>query len=201
MDTVDLQYFKNIIAEGRNNKDLLDSLSPNQFKAKESLIKHINSINILNSDSDVVILGSWYGSILIPAFYDKVKCITAIDLDDKVIRVAKNRIFKNYKKEKLDFITDDIFSEARFGKIKHSDLIINTSCEHMPAMNTLTALEESEAYFAFQSNNMYDIEGHTNCVGSLDEFKNQLPEHATVIIEEEIADTRGTRYMLVGKFN
>ena len=38
---VDLQLFKNIIEEGRNNTDLLDSLSPNQFKSKERLIKLI----------------------------------------------------------------------------------------------------------------------------------------------------------------
>ena len=36
---VDLQLFKNIIEEGRNNTDLLDSLSPNQFKSKERWLK------------------------------------------------------------------------------------------------------------------------------------------------------------------
>lgn len=55
-------------------------------------------------------------------------------------------------------------------------------------------------YFAFQSNNMFDIEGHINCVNSLEEFKDQLPERAKVLHEEKIVDTRGTRYMLVGKF-
>ena len=33
---IDLQLFKNIIAEGRHNGDLLDSYSPNQFKTKEN---------------------------------------------------------------------------------------------------------------------------------------------------------------------
>jgi hypothetical protein len=59
----------------------------------------------------------------------------------------------------------------------------------------------NNCYFAFQSNNMHGIEGHVNCVDSLDEFKDQLPERAEVMYEEEIKDTRGTRYMLVGKFN
>jgi hypothetical protein len=58
-----------------------------------------------------------------------------------------------------------------------------------------------DCYFAFQSNNMFDIEGHINCVNSLDEFKEQLPERAEVLYEEEVQDSRGTRYMLVGKFN
>ena len=38
---IDLKLFKNIIAEGIDNADLLDSYSPNQFKSKERLIKHI----------------------------------------------------------------------------------------------------------------------------------------------------------------
>ena len=36
---IDLQLFKNIMAESRHNNDLLDSFSPNQFKSKERLIK------------------------------------------------------------------------------------------------------------------------------------------------------------------
>ena len=34
---IDLQLFKNIMAEARNNSTLLDSYSPNQFKAKENV--------------------------------------------------------------------------------------------------------------------------------------------------------------------
>ena len=59
--------------EVRDDRDLLDSFSPNQFKSKLKLVEHINKLNILNKDSEIVIFGSWYGSILIPAFYDKVK--------------------------------------------------------------------------------------------------------------------------------
>ena len=54
-------------------------------------------------------------------------------------------------------------------------------------------------YFAFQSNNMYDIEGHTNCVSSIEEFKYQLPDNAKVLIEDKIRDERGTRFTLIGK--
>ena len=68
MIDIDLQLFKNVITEGRHNPDLLDSYSENQFKAKELLVKHIESLNILNENSEVVIFGCWYGSLLIPAF-------------------------------------------------------------------------------------------------------------------------------------
>ena len=101
---IDVKTLQNIITnlitssmrEVRDNKDLLDSFSPNQFKSKLNLINHVKSLDILNKDSEIVIFGSWYGSILIPAFYNEVKKITAIDLDPKVISIAKHRIFKDY---------------------------------------------------------------------------------------------------------
>ena len=52
-------------------KDLLDSYSPNQFSSKMNLINHIKSLNILKKNLRIVIMGGWYGSILIPAFYDR----------------------------------------------------------------------------------------------------------------------------------
>ena len=192
---IDLQLFKNIMAESRHNSDLLDSFSPNQFKSKEMLIKMVNDLSMVDSNSEIVILGGWYGSILIPAF-KHVKRITLIDKDEKVISIAKNRLFNHYKN--VDFITSDVFHNDRKGRIQNADLIINTSCEHMPSMKKLEL--DSNAHFAFTSNNMYDIEGHINCVSSIEEFKWQLPDNAKVLKEDKIVDDRGTRFILIGKY-
>ena len=192
---MDLILFKKIMAEARHNKDLLDSVSPNQYKSKERLIKHVENLQLVDQNSDIVILGGWYGSILIPAF-KYVNRITHIDLDDKVIGIAKNRLFDHYKN--VDFITSDVFDKNRKGRIENANLIINTSCEHMPSMKKLEL--NTKAYFAYQSNNMYDIEGHINCVSSIEEFKYQLPDNAKVMIEDRIIDDRGTRFLLVGKY-
>jgi len=215
---MDLNLLKNIMEEVRENKDLLDSFSPNQFKSKMNLIERINELNFLTTQSEIVIFGSWYGSILIPAFYDKVKKITCIDIDAKVISKAKYKIFKNYS---VDFITGDVFETYR-DQYKDTTLFINTSCEHMRPMKewgpegprskfkdnkfgvpqtykTSWWKKVSPAYFAFQSNDMYGIEGHINCVKSIEEFKTQLPKNAEVLIEDKILDERGTRFTLVGK--
>lgn len=195
---IDLDLFKNIMNEARNNPDLLDSFSPNQFKSKENLINHIKKLNILNSESEIVIFGCWYGSILIPAFYNEVKRITAIDIDDNVIGIAKNRIFKNY--DKIDFIVNDAFVWAnKSSRIKNTNLIINTSCEHMQPMKNLPILNNINSYFAFQSNNMFDIETHINCVNSIEEFKKQLPSKAKILIEDQIEEDRGIRFTLIGQ--
>jgi len=194
---IDLQLFKNIIAEARHNSDLLDSYSPNQFKSKEVLINHIKKLNILNNESNITILGSWYGSILIPAFKN-VKLITAIDLDDKIIRIAKQRLFNHYTN--TDFITADVFNLGKHShRVEKSNLIINTSCEHMRPMKELELLKNSKSYFAFQSNNMFDITTHINCVNTIDEFKEQLPSNAKIMIEDNILDNRGTRFLLIGQ--
>jgi len=193
---VDLQLFKNIMAEGRNNTDLLDSYSPNQFKSKEKLIKLLKDQLILNTNFEIVILGCWYGSILIPSLKHS-KRITAIDINSTTIGIAKNRLISHY--ENVDWITSDVFDENRYGRIKNANLIINTSCENMKSMKHLSALKESKAIFAFQSNNMYEIHDSVNCVKSIDEFKKQLPDNAKVIVEDTIADDRGARFTLIGQ--
>ena len=192
---IDLQLFKNIMREGRHNMDLLDSFSPNQFKSKEMLIKMVNDLSMVDNNSEIVILGGWYGSILIPAF-KHVKRITLIDLNDQVIGLAKRRLFNHY--DNVDFITSDVWNENRLGRIQNANLIINTSCEHMRPMKELKL--DTNAYFAYQSNNMRSIKDHINCVGGIDEFQKQLPDNARVLDKGIIEDERGLRFTLVGKY-
>ena len=117
---IDLQLFKNIMAEARNNSTLLDSYSPNQFKAKEKIVDNVNQF--VDTNSEIVILGGWYGSILVP-FFKHVKRITIIDLDDTAISISKNRLFSHYNN--IDYIASDVFDKKRHGRIMNADLIIN----------------------------------------------------------------------------
>ena len=194
-------------------KTLLDSFSHNQIAAKTALLNAVDDLKILDKDSTVVMWAGWYGSILIPKLANKVKKIVNIDLDNQTTKVSK-KLFNNY--ENVDYICDDIFKTYRDAYL-NTNLIINTSCEHMPPMKDWKwfgagALSNDQdtsifrtpklpdnCYVAFQSNNMFDIEGHVNCINSLQEFKDQMPERAEILFEEEVEDTRGTRYMLVGK--
>lgn len=201
---IDIKLLQTVMEEVRDNEDLLDSYSPNQFKSKLNLINHIKKLNILNKDSEIVIFGSWYGSILIPAFYNEVKKITAIDLDPKVISIAKYKLFKDYN---VDFITSDVFEVYR-DMYDDCDLFINTSCENMKSMKEWGPSPEyktpwwkrfKNTHFAFQSNNMFDVHDSVNCVNNIEEFKKQLPDNANVLIEDEIEDDRGKRFTLVGK--
>ena len=206
-------------------KDLLDSFSPNQFSSKMNLVDHVNSLDFLTKESEIVIMGSWYGSILIPAFYDKVKKITCIDVDKTMLNMAKYTLFKDLD---VDWISDDVFATFR-DQFKTTDLFINTSCENMKPMRdwgpigpksrydeiyrkrfgipqTYTdpwwdrvANREKPAYFAFQSHNIFDIHDSYNCVKTIEEFKTQLPDRAEVLIEDSMPFETGTRFTLIGK--
>lgn len=216
---LDTHLLYNVLNGIRHYKDLeadiLDSFSNNQFASKGALLKAIEDLDILQDHFQVVLWGSWYGSILIPGLKDKVKKIMAVDLDERVGKIAKNMFFEEY--ENVKFHASDVFTYKN--DYIDTNLFINTSCEHMSPMKDWkwfgagamrtdkdtsmfkTPKIADECYFAFQSNNMFGIEGHINCVNSIDEFKDQLPERAEVLYQEEVEDTRGTRYMLVGKFN
>jgi|TARA_Y100001937_G_scaffold18310_1_gene25314 hypothetical protein len=202
---IELDLFKRIIHEGRHNPDILDSYSKNQFRAKEKLISHVEKLGIINENSEIVIMAGWYGSIFIPAF-KHVKKITLIDLDQKVIDIASNRLFPDY--DNVEFIAGDVFEKFR-KQYENANLFINTSCEHMKSMKewgpgpkykTPWPTRISGSYFAFQSNNMYHIPTHINCVSTIEEFKEQLPDNAEVMIEDKIKDERGIRFLLIGRF-
>ena len=201
-DFVDLTLLKNILSTMRDNPelahDIKDSFGRNQFAAKSQLVDMIDQMECLDSESEVVIFGCWYGSVIIPKLAKRVKSIYGVDLSKQVIHIAKNKFWKDNSKVKL--IEGDAFASFRknYGTAK---LFINTSCEHMPAMNEWPSWSKvsDDAYFAFQSNNMYGIQGHVNCVDTIEDFKKQLPAHAVVLHQEELTDDRGTRFTLVGK--
>lgn len=192
----DLDYLDAVHVAIKSNPDrthdILDSFSNNQIKAKNTLVKHL--LPYINTDTNVAILGCWYGSVLIPLLDDKVSKIFAVDLDDNVIKIGKNILFPHI--DKIRWSTGDVFTYNR--PYEHIQVIVNTSCEHMRPMKQWPFWQQGHI-FALQSNNMYDIEDHVNCVSSIQEFKNQLPDNATVIVEDEIDDSRGIRYLLVGK--
>ena len=60
---IELNTLKKMMKEVRENKNFLDSLSPNQFKSKQVLIKHIEDLKIVDQNSHIVIFGGWYSSI------------------------------------------------------------------------------------------------------------------------------------------
>ena len=227
---IDFSLLENVFTlfehEPERKDDVFDSFSRNQYIVKRALTDHLEDLNLLNLHTEVVIWGSWYGSILVSLLQDKVKKITCIDEDETVITLGNNRLFPTF--DNVEWITGDIFKDYK-ECYNTADIFINTSCEHMLPMkwwgpegprsrhNFFKEWDGKKhedwpvykkawwdrvkptAHFAFTSNNMHDIPGHINCVNSIKEFKEQLPPGAKVLREGDIEDERGTRYILIGK--
>jgi len=208
-NTIDIDYMRKIIRMSERyperRTDLWDSISENQFISKSELLKTLLESDILNKDLSVVIIGSWYGSILIPVLAPLVKEIDLFDIDVETQKVASNM----HDYDNLTFSTLDVTEKQNKSFRKENDLlIINTSCEHMGSMDELIELQRpwrsgessnKQVWFAFQSNNMYGIEGHINCKDTLQDFKNDLPIRNLILEQKEIEEERGVRFFLFGK--
>ena len=223
-DGIDYRLLDNVLQTIKKEPDieysLLDSFSTPQVNAKFNIINHLDEFGLINEQTEIVIFGCWFGSILVPALAPRVKKITAIDMDERVINVAKNRLFMDYPN--VNFSADDVFEKFR-QEYTNADIFINTACEHMRPMSEWgppgpkslyfdskfgvpvtrkvpwwTRMKKT-AHFAFQSNDMFNIDTHINCVNNVKEFKTQIPLDCEILIEDEINDERGTRFTLIGR--
>jgi hypothetical protein len=81
------------------------------------------------------------------------------------------------------------------------NLIINTSAEHMTEewYNQIRFKEmESNPIVAIQSNNLFDIPEHINCVHSIDHMKKKFPMRE-ILFEGELQLKGYKRVMLIGR--
>ena len=202
MINFDEQYLQRILREIKNDglgqsKRILDSLSRIQFESKGKLLEMIDEY--VESYSTVTVLGCWFMPIVGYALSQKVKYVQGIDMDSNATRMGR-RLFTGI--ENVEFINKDVFKMPN-EKMLLSNLIINTSCEHMPAMNEYPYWDRmsKDTYFAFQTHTNDKIDDHNNCVKSLNEFKKQIPNSWEILKEDVLEDTDrgGARYTLVGK--
>lgn len=199
---INLDLFQNILREIKENpnisEDIIDSFSVNQFKAKRKILDLILELPIPSNNLEIVIFGSWYGSLLVPGLAPRAKKITCIDLNEEVLKIGKNKLF--FDLNNVDYIQGDVF-EKDLSRYHSCDLFINTSCEHMLSMKEwpFWNYAKENAFFAFQSNNMYEIETHINCVSKIKDFKRQLPRNFHITAEDKLQEERGTRFSLVGQ--
>jgi hypothetical protein len=203
----DIGYAQNIFEVSRRfpekTVDIFDSISKNQFISKKELLTSVLTSGIIHKEMKVIVIGSWYGSILVPVLAPLVKEMFCFDIDKEANHIAS--IINEY--DNVQFRSADLTKEKHpvFGE-EVDLLIINTSSEHIEMkMHELIKFQSHwtkkrrDIYFAVQSNNMTDIEGHINCVHSLEEFKSHLPARNQIIIEKEIPEERGVRYFLFGQ--
>lgn len=146
----------------KGTESFVESFRPNQIKSKKIIVDEL--LNHKMSWNKVLVLGSWNGILLYELFkkYGDVMWFDFLDKDPIVhkhrdIYFENNSLEKNYNSLVMDAVD--------FSDYENYDLIINTSCEHMPTIPAIYG-----PTYALQSNNYTAVPEHINCVNTADQL-------------------------------
>lgn len=174
------------------------ALNRNQITSKKWLVDTLFNVT-RGTLGRVCIVGGWYGVLGAMLLHDKrfsIDAVTSVDRDAACRDIADslNRIHVDsgkFKSQTADMLQLDYRQDAY-------DVIINTSCEHLPDIGAWLDRIPEGTLLVLQSNDYHGIEGHMNCVDDVDAFKRQVPL-ATIIFEGEKKISAYTRFMLIGR--
>ena len=194
---------------------LQDAYSRGQVNSKIWLAQELTKVK--DSFEMIHVHAGWYGQIryyldAANVFYDKMRIFdidaTALEVSDKIFNNDKIKDFE-IKSASVD-ITDPTWLYRTGCEYNVSpttqektvpDLVVNTSAEHFDEDWYHKFVIRSESYdplFVIQTNNLFDVEEHVNCVHSVDEMLIKFPmsriEYAG---EKELFGYK--RFMLIGK--
>ena len=158
-------------------KDFINSFSGNQVTCKKWLVEQL--LFVLKDRPElpikkITILGSWYGNVLVPLLVDNIKGIKdihLIDMDEDALDIGRKFLGREYKGVNLNYLKEDInftdYSE------RYTNICINTSCEHMLPMSSISFNNDKQVLYILQSNNMKSEREHVNCVEDYHELIKQ----------------------------
>jgi len=170
--------------------------------------------------TNVMVMAGWFGQI--KNIFDKkmnYKKMRIVELDrnacetsDYIFNLAE---LENYKvksvnadinnltlhKNGYEWDVENFKEGTKYSEKFLPDLIINTSAEHMTEewFHQIRFKElESNPIVAIQSNNLFDIPEHINCVHSIDHMKKKFPMKE-ILFEGELQLKGYKRVMLIGR--
>ena len=190
-------------------KDFINSFSGNQVTCKKWLIEQL--LIVLNQRPDlstkkITILGSWYGNVLVPLLVDNIKGIEdiqLIDMDEDALDIGRKFLNRKYNNVNINYLKEDInftdFSE------RYTNICINTSCEHMLPMSSISFKNDEHVLYILQSNNMKYEREHVNCVKDYYELIEQStitkPYYYSRLKLKGRNNKEYKRFMVIGKRN
>lgn len=193
--------------------DLHHAFNKNQIASKKWLLDEVRSA-LGGRFGTVYVLGGWYGVLGAMLLSDRrleIDRVLSFDLDPQCAPVAEriNRAFvaqTRFRAITADARTvdyDRLGAKRANGKRPSADreapdLVINTSCEHMPCAAEWYDRVPLGMLQAHQSNDYFDCPEHVNCVADLEAFKAQLPM-SELRYEGALARRRYSRFMLIGR--
>lgn len=216
------EFLKSLHKYGRTTDDLsvlIDLLSKSQVQSKIWLVTELAKIK--KDYDNVVILAGWYGQLVkyfTEISFNKVKNIeldpTACLISDDIVNLD---LIQDYKvkavyadinsltitKKGYEFQIENFKNpdQKKFSERFLPNLIINTSAEHMGEdwFNAIRFKElESNPIVVIQSNNLFEINDHVNCVYSIDHMKKKYPMRE-ILYEGELQLQGYKRIMVIGR--
>lgn len=195
-----------------------DAMSRSQIRSKIWLIDELLKIN--SNYDNVVVMAGWFGQIKTiydrRLTYSKMRIVEldhgACETSDYIFNLSN---LENYKvksvnadinnltlhKNGYEWNVENFKENSKFTEKFLPNLIINTSAEHMTEewFHQIRFKElESNPVVAIQSNNMFDGEGHINCVHSVEHMKKKFPMKE-ILFEGELQLKGYKRVMLIGR--
>jgi hypothetical protein len=189
---MDPVYFKTMLYAINNGYDIphfFDSWSPSQRASKEWLVLELQKI-FKDLPVRIQIFGGWFGYPLSDKLMESlnVEFIENIDMDSKAIKLfryfSENKGLDERTTPRMIGTNADVREPNK--REWSTDIVINTSSEHMPNLPDIiqgrdyrTSEESLKRFpkdmnhgclFALQSNNMFHIDDHINCVMDEDEL-------------------------------
>ena len=194
IDTEHLHHWMQAIRQSPDPMRTMDAFWSGQLKSKEWLITNLQK-NV-NKFVTVDIHGGWVGVLASMLFQSDVPVsnIRSIDIDPicEPIATTMNKIEEISGRFRA--VTADMCSIR-----SDTDVIINTSCEHITQDQYDMWLSGMpyNSLFVLQSNN-YNIPEHTRIAQDLEEFKKQC-ELGTILFAGELELPMYKRFMIIGK--
>jgi hypothetical protein len=208
----------NYLKEKHEGSSIQDAMSRSQIRSKIWLVEELSKIS--SNFDNVAVMAGWFGQI--KTIYDKrltYSKMRIIELDkeacetsDYIFNIAN---LENYKvksvnanineltlyKNGYEWEVENFREGTKYSEKFLPDLIINTSAEHMTEewYNQIRFKNmESDPIVAIQSNNLFDIPEHINCVHSVDHIKKKFPMKE-ILFEGELQLKGYKRVMLIGR--
>jgi hypothetical protein len=168
-----------------------DGLSRFQMQSKVWAANILKSYDLGN----VYLCGGWIGT-LARVIFDVSKStatITSFDIDDVANKASMILNLELASSGKYAAVNQDIYTLD----YTVPDTVVNTICEHVPDFQRWLDMIPSGKLVLLQTNNMFEMTDHVNCVETLEEFKTQCQD-VDIAYSNTISYAGWHRFMIVG---
>lgn len=168
-----------------------DGLSRFQMQSKMWAAEQLKGFDL----GHVYLCGGWIGTLarVIIDNVTSVDKITSYDIDDVANKAGMTLNLDLVSTNKYLAVNQDIYT-LDYG---NCDTVINTICEHIPNFSSWAEMIPSGKLVLLQTNNMFEMPDHVNCVETLEEFKKQC-QFLDIAYSGTISYAGWHRFMVVG---